>query len=55
MKKITLAQVKPYEAPGHFKMVALRLSGKDETGAQNCGCTREERTGENGNEDKTCA
>jgi quercetin dioxygenase-like cupin family protein len=34
MKKITLAQVKPYEAPGHFKMVALRLNGKEETGAQ---------------------
>jgi len=34
MKKISLAQVKPYEAPGHFKMVALKLSGKDETGAE---------------------
>src|SRR4030042_5027398 len=34
MKKITSAQVKPYEAPGHFKMVAMRLSGKEETGAQ---------------------
>jgi quercetin dioxygenase-like cupin family protein len=34
MKKVGLAQVKPYEAPGHFKMVALRLSGKDETGAE---------------------
>jgi glyoxylate utilization-related uncharacterized protein len=34
MKKIQLDQVKPYEAPGHFKMVALRLSGKEETGAQ---------------------
>jgi len=34
MKKISLAQVKPYEAAGHFKMVALRLSGKDETGAE---------------------
>ncbi|OGN91609.1 MAG: cupin [Chloroflexi bacterium RBG_13_50_10] len=34
MKKITSAQVKPYEAPGHFKMVALRLSGKEETGAE---------------------
>jgi glyoxylate utilization-related uncharacterized protein len=33
MKKIDLAQVKPYEAAGHFKMVALRLSGKEETGA----------------------
>lgn len=34
MKKISLAQVKPYEAPGHFKMVALRLNGKEETGAE---------------------
>lgn len=34
MKKVSLAQVKPYDAAGHFKMVALRLSGKDETGAQ---------------------
>ena len=34
MKKISLAQIKPYEAPGHFKMVALRLSGKEETGAE---------------------
>jgi len=34
MKKVSLAQVKPYEAAGHFKMVALRLSGKEETGAQ---------------------
>ncbi len=34
MKKIALDQVKPYEAPGHFKMVALRLAGKDETGSE---------------------
>ena len=34
MKKTNLNEVKPYEAPGHFKMVALRLSGKDETGAE---------------------
>jgi glyoxylate utilization-related uncharacterized protein len=34
MKKIRVDQVKPYEAPGHFKMVALRLSGKEETGAE---------------------
>jgi quercetin dioxygenase-like cupin family protein len=34
MKKTNLAQVKPYEAAGHFKMVALRLSGKEETGAE---------------------
>ena len=34
MKKISLGQVKPYAAPGHFGMVAMRLSGKEETGAQ---------------------
>ena len=34
MKKITLEQVKPYEVPKHFNMVALRLQGKEETGAQ---------------------
>jgi len=34
MKKVSLAQVKPYEAPGHFKMIALRLSGREETGAE---------------------
>jgi glyoxylate utilization-related uncharacterized protein len=33
MKKISLDEVKPYEAPGHFGMVAMRLSGKEETGA----------------------
>jgi glyoxylate utilization-related uncharacterized protein len=34
MKKVRLDQVKPYEAPGHFNTSALRLSGKDETGAE---------------------
>ena len=34
MKKITLDKVKPYEAAGHFGMVALRLNGKEETGAE---------------------
>ena len=34
MKKITLDIVKPYDAVGHFNMTALRLSGKEETGAQ---------------------
>ena len=34
MKKVSLAEVKPYDAPGHFKMVAMRLSGKEETGAE---------------------
>jgi len=34
MKKVRLDDVKPYDAPGHFNMAAMRLSGKDETGAQ---------------------
>ena len=34
MKKVRLDEVKPYAAPGHFGMVAMRLSGKEETGAQ---------------------
>jgi len=34
MKKISLSQVKPYAAPGHFDVTALRLSGKEETGAK---------------------
>ena len=34
MKKIRLEDVKPYAAPGHFDMVAMRLSGKEETGAE---------------------
>jgi glyoxylate utilization-related uncharacterized protein len=33
MKKIQLKDVKPYAAPGHFAMTAMRLHGKDETGA----------------------
>ena len=33
MKKIQLKDVKPYEAPGHFGMTAMRLHGKEETGA----------------------
>ena len=34
MKKVRLEQVQPYEAAGHFKMVALRLHGKEETGSE---------------------
>ena len=34
MKKVRLDEVKPYEAAGHSKMIALRLSGKEETGAE---------------------
>lgn len=34
MQKVEIKDVKPYQAPGHFGMVALRLHGKEETGAQ---------------------
>jgi glyoxylate utilization-related uncharacterized protein len=34
MKKVEIKDVKPYEAAGHFNMTAMRLSGKEETGAQ---------------------
>lgn len=34
MKKVQLSQVKPYEAAKHFKMTALKLHGKEETGTQ---------------------
>jgi mannose-6-phosphate isomerase-like protein (cupin superfamily) len=34
MKKVSLSDVKPYDAAGHFKMTALRLQGKEETGAK---------------------
>ena len=34
MKKVQLEQVKPYEVAKHFKMVALKLHGKEETGSQ---------------------
>ncbi|UCB50434.1 MAG: cupin domain-containing protein [Deltaproteobacteria bacterium] len=34
MKKVELKDVKAYEAPGHFGMTAMRLHGKEETGAQ---------------------
>lgn len=33
MKKIEVKDVKPYAAPGHFNMTAMRLQGKEETGA----------------------
>jgi glyoxylate utilization-related uncharacterized protein len=32
MKKITLNDVKPYNPPAHFGMVALKLQGLEETG-----------------------
>jgi glyoxylate utilization-related uncharacterized protein len=34
MKKVEIKDVKPYEAAGHFNMTAMRLHGKEETGAQ---------------------
>jgi len=34
MKKVSLQDVKSYAAPGHYNMVAMRLSGKEETGAE---------------------
>ena len=34
MKKIRLEQVKTYDAAKNFKMTALRLHGKEETGSQ---------------------
>jgi glyoxylate utilization-related uncharacterized protein len=34
MKKVELKDVKPYDPPNHFKMTALKLHGKEETGAQ---------------------
>jgi quercetin dioxygenase-like cupin family protein len=34
MKKIELKDVKPYDAAGHFLMTAMRLHGKEESGAQ---------------------
>ena len=35
MKKVSLSQVKPYAAAGHFNMTAMRLQGKEETGIKN--------------------
>jgi len=34
MKKVELKDVKPYTAARHFNMTALRLHGREETGAQ---------------------
>lgn len=34
MVKRTLEELKPYDAPGHFKMTAMRIHGREETGAQ---------------------
>ena len=37
MVKRTVADLKPYDAAGHFKMVAMRIHGKEETGARSSG------------------
>jgi quercetin dioxygenase-like cupin family protein len=34
VKKVEIKDVKQYQAAGHFGMMAMRLSGKEETGAQ---------------------
>ncbi|MDR2296394.1 MAG: cupin domain-containing protein [Clostridiales Family XIII bacterium] len=34
MIKRTINDLKPYEAPGHFGMTAMRIHGKEETGAE---------------------
>jgi quercetin dioxygenase-like cupin family protein len=33
MKKVEIKDVKPYQAPKHFNMIAMRLHGKEESGA----------------------
>ena len=33
MKKVQVKDVKSYDAAGHFKMTAMRLHGKEESGA----------------------
>lgn len=35
MKKLELEDAKPYDAPGHFGCVSLRLHHKETTGSQN--------------------
>lgn len=32
MKKISIKDLEPYSAPGHFGMTAMRIHGKEETG-----------------------
>ena len=34
MKRVRFDEVKPYEAPKHFNVVAFKLQGKEETGIQ---------------------
>jgi len=33
MKKVQIKDLKPYAAPGHFDMTAMRLHGREESGA----------------------
>lgn len=33
MKKVKIRELKPYAAPGHFGMTAMRIHAKEETGA----------------------
>ena len=33
MKKVQIQDLKPYAAPGHFGMTAMRMHGKEESGA----------------------
>ncbi|MEM3628337.1 MAG: cupin domain-containing protein [Candidatus Bathyarchaeia archaeon] len=35
MKKVKLEEAKPYNAPGHFNMTALRLQHKEISGVEN--------------------
>lgn len=34
MKKVELKDARPYRAPGHYDMTALRLHGREETGTR---------------------
>ncbi|NPV60545.1 MAG: cupin domain-containing protein [Actinobacteria bacterium] len=34
MEKVELEDAKPYQAPGHFGMTALKLHGREETGCR---------------------
>ncbi len=34
MRKVELKEARPYQAPGHFDMTALRLHGREETGCR---------------------
>jgi len=34
VKKVRLEEAKPYDAPGHFKMIAFRLQHKETTGVE---------------------